>query len=343
MKNIYKNKIILVTGGTGSLGKALVKKLLKFQPKTIRVFDIDENRLFTMEHEIQVKNDELRFFLGDVRDKSRLRKAAKNVDFIFHLAALKHVMSCEYNAFEAVKTNVLGIQNIIEVALENNVEKVIFTSSDKAANPNNTMGATKLLGERLMTSAQYYRGSKRTIFSSVRFGNVIGSRGSVVDVFKKQIKDDLPITITNPEMTRFIMSIDSALQLVLKCAEFSKGGEVFVLRMPIIKLKDLADGLIREIAILYQKNIKNIKIKTIGMKPGETEYEDLMTETEAEKAFETKDLFVIPPEYYSNYKNRWLVGLKRTTLSEYNSKSGPFLSINKIRIIVKGILEQSDR
>lgn len=298
MKNLenklLKNKKILVTGGTGSIGKALVKKLLEYQPRVIRVFDINETELFEMEEELKIshpsiiKKDQVRFLIGDVRDKERVMRAMERVDVVFHLAGLKHVALCEYNPFEAVKTNVVGTQNVIDASLEHDVERVIFTSTDKAVYPHNVMGATKLLAERLVMSANGYRGNKRTIFSSVRFGNVIGTRGSVVPLFLKQIQQNSFITITDPLMTRFMMSRKQAVNLILKCACLAKRGETFILKMPVIKIGDLAS------VILESK--KDIKVKVIGLKAGETLYEELMTENEVNNSIETKDMFIITQE-----------------------------------------------
>lgn len=289
MKNVFGNKTILVTGAVGSIGKELVRQLLRLSPRYVRLFDQDESGLFDLQHEL--KNPKLRFFVGNIREKDRLKVAMENVDVVFHCAALKHVMSCEYNPLEAVKTNVLGVQNIIETALECNVEKVIFTSSDKAASPDNTMGATKLLGERLFTSANFYRGAKRTIFASVRFGNVIGSNGSVIPLFKNQIKEGGPLTLTDVNMTRFIMTIDEAVRLVMKCAELAKGGEIFVLKMPSMRIKDIAEVMIDKLS-----ENRKIQIKLIGPKPGETLYEELMTDEEARQIIELEDLFVLLPK-----------------------------------------------
>lgn len=290
MIDTFYNKTILITGATGSIGKALVKKLLNFRPASIRLLDLDESGLFDLQQELH-KYENLRFFVGNIREKDRLKVAMENVDFVFHCAALKHVIFCEYNPLEAVRTNILGIQNIIETALECNVEKVIFTSSDKAANPNNTMGATKLLGERLFTSANFYGGGKRTIFASVRFGNVIGSRGSVVPLFKNQIKEGTCLTLTDPQMTRFMMSNDDAIDLVLKCGKLAKGGEIFILKMPAMAIKDVAESMIEELA-----ENKEMEIKLIGAKPGETLGEELMTEEEANQMIELEDMFVLLPK-----------------------------------------------
>src|SRR3989338_2050069 len=179
-KHLFNGKNILITGGAGSLGHVLVKKLIEFEPKVIRIFDIGENALFEMQNDFPQQN--LRFLVGDIRDRQRLDMAMKDIDIVFHLAALKHVMSCEYNPFEAVKINILGTQNVVESAMQHDVEKVIYTSTDKATNPSNSMGVTKLAAERLVTSANYYKGKSRTIFASVRFGNVIGTNGSVIPV-----------------------------------------------------------------------------------------------------------------------------------------------------------------
>jgi len=298
---LFKNKVILITGGTGSLGKELVKELLNYQPRVIRIFDLDETEHFDMEREFElempwvVKQDLIRYLVGDVKDKDRIRRAMEKVDIVFHLAALKHVASCEYNPFEAVKTNVLGTQNLIDAALEQNVERVIFTSSDKAAYPHNTMGATKLLAERLVTSANYYKGGRRTVFASVRFGNVMGSRGSVIPLFLRQIQKGGPITVTDPAMTRFMMSKKQAVNLIFKCARIAKGGETFILKMPVARIGDLANVLIQESAQKFGKAPESIKMKIIGLKPGETFYEELMTEEEASRAIETNELFIVPP------------------------------------------------
>ncbi|MDW7733446.1 MAG: polysaccharide biosynthesis protein, partial [Methanolobus sp.] len=248
------------------------------------------------QHELKGYDDITRFLIGDVRDKERLHRAAEDIDVIFHTAALKHVGACEYNPFEAVKTNVLGTQNVIDVAINNNVGKIIFTSSDKAVNPSNTMGATKLLAEKLMTSANFSKGNHDCIFSSVRFGNVMGSRGSVIPLFKQQIRSGGSVTITDPTMTRFMMSMSQAVDLVLHSVEMAKGGEVFIFKMPTINISDLAQVLIEGVAPGYGHNPKDINIKIIGTKPGEKMYEELMTEDEAIRSLERDDMFIILPE-----------------------------------------------
>ena len=293
--NFLQNKNILITGGTGSLGRELVREVLKHNPKVVRIFDVDETEQFEFHHELKEHEDTVRFLLGDVRDKERLIHATEDIDIIFHTAALKHVMACEYNPFEAVKTNILGIQNVIDAAIANNVGNIIFTSSDKAVNPSNTMGATKLLAERLMTSANYYKGKRKCTFSSVRFGNVMGSRGSIIPLFKKQIEAGGPVTITDSEMTRFMMSMSQAVELVFRSAELAQGGEVFIFKMPTVNIMDLAEVLVEELAPRYGHKAKDIEVKIIGTIPGEKMYEELMTEDEATRAIEREDMFIIAP------------------------------------------------
>lgn len=300
----FKNKKILVTGGTGSLGKELVWHLLGFKDiKTIRILDVDETEQFEFQNELKGYEDKVRFLLGDVRDKERLNRAVEDIDVIFHTAALKHVTACEYNPFEAVKTNVLGTQNIIDVAIDNNVNKVIFTSSDKAVNPSNTMGATKLLAEKLMTAANYYKGARDCILFSVRFGNVMGSRGSVIPLFNQQIKSGGPLTITDNTMTRFMMSMSQAVNLIFKSMEIAQGGEVFIFKMPVVNISDLAEVLIQELAPRYGNRPENIEIEIIGTKPGEKMYEELMTEDEAARSLEMEDMFIILPEIKNELSN----------------------------------------
>jgi len=315
--NTFKNKKILVTGGTGCIGSEIVKSILNYEPKVIRIFSNDEDSTFKMSQEIGTSRNK-RFLIGDIRDKERLITAMKGIDIVYHAAALKHVPLCEYNPFEAIKTNVLGTQNVIEAAIENNVKKVINISTDKAVNPVNTMGATKLLAEKLITDANFYKGAVETIFSCVRFGNVLFSRGSVIPLFEDQIRDKKIVTITDPKMTRFMMSLNSTLNLVFKATLIAKGGEIFILKMPVVKLGDMADVVIKKYAEKYNCKTNDIKKEVIGPRPGEKIFEELMTETEAEKAFETKEMLIIPPEAEfginlktSDYKNAQKSKLKR--------------------------------
>lgn len=291
INGFYKDKVVLVTGGAGSIGSELVRKLLKLEPTVVRILDNNETSLFDLEHELQSKK--IRTFVGDVRDKERLKRAVEDVDIIFHAAALKHVPLCEYNPFEAVKTNVIGTQNLMDIALYEEVEKVILISTDKVVNPMNVVGATKLLAERLTISANYYKGKKKTAFSCVRFGNVLDSRGSVVPLFKKQIEKGGPVTVTDPEMTRFVMSIPKAVELILKAVKMTKGGEIFILKMPALRIVDLAETMIEELATKYGYKPEEIKIKIIGKRSGEKLYEELMTEDEAKYAIEKDELYVL--------------------------------------------------
>jgi len=330
MENYFKGKKILVTGGAGSLGKELVKRLLGHEPEVIRILDTNESEQFRFQNEMR-DPENLRFLIGSVRDRSRLERAMDGIDIIFHLAALKHVMSCEYNPLEAVKTNISGIQNLVEAALNNDVEKVIYTSSDKAANPNNTMGATKLLGERLMTSANYYSGAKRTAFASVRFGNVMDTSGSVIPLWKHQIENNLPLTVTDHDMTRFIMSKNSALELILKCATISHGGEIFILKMPVMRIGDLVDAIV-------ESHGKEVKEEIIGPKPGETSYEELMTEPESERALETEDMFIIPShlrDVIGEAKRFEYTDAKPVSIKRYDSRDEKPLSKEEIKELLK--------
>jgi len=294
ISTFFKGKVILVTGGAGSIGSTLVKNLLKLEPEAIRILDNNETGLFDLEQDLQA--DVIRTFVGDVRDKERLLRAFEGVDIVFHAAALKHVPLCEYNPFDAVKTNVVGTQNVIDATLDREVRKVVLISTDKAVDPVNVMGATKLLAERLMISANNYKGKRDTAFSCVRFGNVLNTRGSVIPLFKKQISSGGPLTLTDPEMTRFMMSIPKAVDLVLKAAEMAAGGEIFILKMPVLRMGDLAEATIKTWAPTYGYNTNQIQIKTIGKRPGEKLYEALMTEEEAENAYENKEMFIVLPQ-----------------------------------------------
>ena len=335
--DFLQNKNILITGGTGSLGRELVREILKHNPKVVRVFDVDETEQFEFHHELKEHEDNVRFLLGDVRDRERLIRAAEDVDITFHTAALKHVMACEYNPFEAVKTNILGMQNVIDVAIDNNVSKIIFTSSDKAVNPSNTMGATKLLAEKLVTSANFYKGDRDCVFSSVRFGNVMGSRGSVIPLFKQQIKAGGPLTITDPTMTRFMMSMSQAVELVLKSIDMAQGGEVFIFKMPTVNISDLAEVLIEGVAPRYDYKVSDVGVDIIGSKPGEKMYEELMTEDEAVRSLERDDMFIILPEIEDELTKIDKSAYNATPIrsKDYVSKDAMPITKDEIRAILK--------
>lgn len=281
------NKTILVTGGVGSIGSELVKKILDFSPKQIRVFDNNEFQLFKAIQQYQGREN-LRFLLGDVRDQDRVAWAMQGVDTVFHTAALKHVALNEYSPFESVKTNVIGTQNLLEAALTNKIATFINISTDKAANPTSTMGASKLLAERLTVGADYYKGKVDTAFASVRFGNVLNSSGSVVPIFLEQIKTGGPVTVTDKNMVRYFMTIPDAVELILKAAAISRGGEIFILKMLALKIVDLAQVMSESLAK------KPLPIKFIGKKPGEKLYEKIVTRTEASQALELPDMYVLP-------------------------------------------------
>ncbi len=293
LKKYYENKIILVTGGCGSIGSEIVKKLLRFNVKSIRIFDNDEGKLFEIEQEL--KSKKIRPLIGDVRDKDRLMGAVENVDIIFHAAALKHVPLCEYNPFEAVKTNIIGTQNVIKASLQEEIDKLIFISTDKAVNPTGVMGASKLLAEKIVISANNFKGRKKTTFCSVRFGNVLNSYGSVIPLFKNQIKNGGPVTVTDPDMTRFFMKIPRAVDLVLKAGCLSQGGEIFIFKMPTVRIGDLAQASIETFAHYYDLDKKNIKIMVVGKRLGEKMHEELMNEIDKENTYENNEMFVIIP------------------------------------------------
>jgi len=333
MTNIFKGKNILVTGGTGSIGSEIVRSVLHYGPGVVRVLDNDENGLFNLEQDLH-DHTNVRFLSGDLRDKERLIRAVEGIHIIFHAAALKHVPLCEYNPFEAVKTNVLGTQNIIEAAIGEEIDKLITISTDKAVNPINVMGATKLLAERLTISASSYSGARKTIFSCVRFGNVLHSRGSVVPIFRNQIIKGGPVTITDKKMTRFVMSISRAVSLVFKAAEIAKGGEIFILKMPAILIADLAEAMIEELAPAYGYDPKAIELRVTGKRVGEKEHEELMTEEEARSAYETEDMFIISPmELNTKYKV--------TSKKKYSSNNQKTVIKKEIKRLIKDNLHLS--
>lgn len=327
----FKDKKVLVIGGTGTIGTSLVKQILKEEPSVIRIFSRDEYKQFNLQNEIGQKNN-LRFLIGDVRNYERVLSAMSDIDYVFHTAAMKHVPSCEYNPYEAVLTNIIGTNNVIKAAIAQDVKKVVFTSSDKAISPTNNYGATKLTAERLMISAEYSKGKAKTVFSSVRFGNVMGSRGSVIPLFKKQILNKKKVTVTNLSMSRFMMTLTQATELTIKALKESKGGETFVLKMPVILLKDLLSVIIEETCKEYQLNCEEIEVQEIGLRPGEKMYEELMTLDESTFALELPDMFLIPSNFgkANSYQNA-----SKAPQGTYSSESQESISKEEVRQLLK--------
>lgn len=335
-RDFYRNKTILITGGAGSIGREIVKKVLDYSPDVVRVFDNNETGLFDLEQELNSAN--IRLLVGDMRDKERLEMALEDVDIVFHAAALKHVPLCEFNPFDAVKTNIIGTQNLLRVALQNEVEKFILISTDKVVNPTNVMGATKLLAERLTISANYYKGNRKTVFSCVRFGNVMGSRGSVIPLFMKQIQGGENLTVTDPEMTRFIMSIGKAVDLILKAGRISRSGEIFILKMPSMRVQDLADAMREEYAPEYGRKPEEIALKIVGKRPGEKMHEELISSIECENVWENDELFIIAPQtncpgWPSHYTTP--EGFAKTARKTYSSEDGNLLSKAEIKKTIR--------
>jgi len=332
--NNFRDKRVLVTGAAGTVGKALVKKLLEDNlVGELIALDNNESEVFFLNEMYRGKYN----FVGhvaDVRDKEKMKRLTRGVDVIFHAAAYKHVILSEMDPFDYVQVNAIGTQNLLEAALENNVELLINTSTDKAVNPTNVMGATKLLGERLVSAANVYAGTPKVKFSSVRFGNVLGSRGSLLPLLIKQIKQGGPVTLTDERMTRFVMSIQDAVYLVLKSANLAKGGEVFVLKMKAVRILDLIKAVIELVAPRFGYRPEDIEIKKIGAKPGEKLYEELMNSEEITHAWELKDMFVILPRFKDFYKGRsyeYPDLVSKKVDKPYISAEEEFLSIDEIK------------
>lgn len=333
------DKSVLVTGCCGTVGSELVRQLLEeYAVGELIGLDNNESELFFSEQR-HLKYPGAGFFLADVRDKDKLVRKFKGVDIVFHAAAFKHVILCERSPFEAVQTNILGVRNIIDAACEAGVQRVIFTSSDKAVNPTNVMGTSKLMGERLMTAANSTIKGKGPVFASTRFGNVLGSRGSVIPIFREQIKRGGPVTLTDPEMTRFIMSIKEATRLVIDSAALVRGGEVFVTKMPVIRIKDLAEVMIRELAPGYGYAPADIMIENIGTKAGEKLYEELMSDEETRRTTELELYFSVLPAFRCMYKEiqyEYPDTVSTTVTNPYNSANERTLTQDELRDFLIG-------
>ena len=329
---MFQGKKILITGGTGSLGQALTKRLLKNDVETIRIFSRNESKQIQMESEFN--DPRLRFFLGDVRDKERLVRAVEDVDYVFHTAALKHVPKIEYNPFEAIKTNVIGSQNVIEACLESNVEKAVGVGTDKAVSPLNTYGATKLLMEKLFVTANNYLNPKKypTKFIALRYGNVLGSSGSVVPKFIEQLSGKNKITITDPQMTRFSISMDDALSFILKATEIGKGSEIFVPKLQAYTISDVKESL-NEIFGDYGEEI-------VGIRPGEKLHETLINKDEMRYSWEYENVYMITnplyPMFHPNVITDTYSGIKKIeNMESYSSNNVAKIPKNNFKEILK--------
>jgi len=318
MTDLFTNKKILITGGTGSLGYALTQRILKTDASTIRVYSRDEGKQTEMESNLN--DGRLRFLIGDIRDKPRLSRALEDIDIVIHAAALKQVPVAEYNPFEAVKTNVEGTQNLIESCLDNEVEKLLAVGTDKAVSPFNTYGATKFLMERLVVSANRYKGEHKTKFICIRYGNVLGSRGSVVPLFINQIKNNKKITITDPTMTRFTITMNQALDAIFRALKNGIGGEVFVPKLDAYRLGDLKDAIIE---LLDAKNETEI----ISVRVGEKLHESLLSNDEIRSTFETEKDYVLTDNAIDNIKKAELENM-------YSSDKVRLLSKEEIKKIL---------
>lgn len=319
-----KGKRVFVTGACGTIGRELVRQLLTdHEIGELIGIDNSESELFFLEQRF-LQHDNARFFLADVRDNKKLSRQMKHMQIVFHTAAFKHVILCERSPFEAIQTNIIGVQNVISAAAENKVEKVVFTSSDKAVNPTNVMGTSKLMGERLISAASSNQRGDGPLFVSTRFGNVLGSRGSVIPIFREQIRNGGPVTLTDPDMTRFIMSIEEAVRLVIDSASLACGGEVFITKMPIIRIKDLAEVMVQELATSFGQQPEEIAIKNIGVKAGEKMYEELMNIEETRRTWELSRYFVVLPAYGSIYnaiKYQYPDIISQEVSNPYNSQN----------------------
>ncbi|MBM4285379.1 MAG: polysaccharide biosynthesis protein [Deltaproteobacteria bacterium] len=344
MDAFYRNKVILITGAAGTVGREVVSQLLPWGPAELRLMDNNETELFFMGENYRSAGC-VRAFLGDVRDADKLRLVAKGADIIFHIAAFKHVYLSEYNPLDAVQTNVLGVNNVVFAALRHHVPYVLFTSSDKAVNPTNVMGTSKLLGERIITAANIVNTNQNQVFASVRFGNVLGSRGSVLPIFLEQIRKGGPVTITDAQMTRFIMTVPEAGRLVLEACSLACGGEVFITKMAVVRIVDLARAMIELLAPRYGFDPADLPLAYVGPRPGEKLFEELMTESEVAHSLELPRLFVVLPALrafyqkiaYNYYNDQDFPKAERA----YNSSNEACLHLSAIKryLVRSGVLE----
>ena len=329
---MFKDKTILITGGTGSLGQALTKRLLEMDVRAVRIFSRNESRQIQMESKFQ--DERLRFLIGDVRDYQRLEMALEDVDVVFHTAALKHVPKIEYNPFESIKTNVIGSQNVIDACLKRNVERAVCIGTDKAVSPLNTYGSTKLLMEKLFVAANNYlnREKYRTIFLAVRYGNVLGSSGSVIPKFIEQIRANKPVTITDPKMTRFSITMNEALDFILNSVKIAKGSEIFVPKLRAYNIVDVKNAL--------TELLSDTSEKIMGIRTGEKLHETLINEDEIRYSWDLKNMYMIASPLYTLFNDKNIKesyqGIKKIEeMQKYSSDLADKISMKDLKTIIK--------
>ena len=327
---MFKDKVLMITGGTGSFGNAVLKRFLETDLKEIRIFSRDEKKQDDMRKEY--KNEKIKFYIGDVRNINSIKDSIYNVDYLFHAAALKQVPSCEFFPMEAVKTNIIGTDNVLTAAIHAGVKKVICLSTDKAAYPINAMGTSKAMMEKVFVAKSRVVDPNKTLICGTRYGNVMCSRGSVIPLFIKQIKRGQPITITNPHMTRFIMSLEEAVKLVIFAFENAQSGDIMVRKAPSCTIKILAQALIE----LFKSNTE---IKIIGVRHGEKMYETLLTSEECVNTIDMGDFYRIPMDKRDlNYDKYFDKGnVKKCELKEFNSDNTKLLSVEEVKEVLSNL------
>jgi len=321
----FNNRSVLITGACGTIGLELTRQLCGTGASRIICIDNNETELFYLQETFKTI-PRVECYLADLRDLKSLKLRMHDIDIVLHSAALKHVGLCEESPDQAIQTNILGASNVIEAALTNNVKRVIFTSSDKAVNPTNVMGTSKLMGERLFTAAAMSKNKKETIFASTRFGNVLGSRGSVVPLFKSQIEKGGPVTLTSSEMTRFVMTVQDAVALVLESVWMAVGGEVFITKMAVLRIEDIANVMIERLA-----SDSGVKIKVIGQKPGEKMYEELMNEEEVRRTYELDKFFVVLSAFVDPSESSYpLIAGTKNPIHPYQSSREQCMTVQEV-------------
>ena len=301
MRGNWHGKTVLITGVCGTVGRELLRQIVVESPAEIVGVDNNESEMFFLGEEYAA-NHAIQLYVGDIRTRETLMDRFRGVHVVLHAAALKHVSLCEKSPRDAVQTNIHATQNVIDAAIANGVQRVLFTSSDKAVNPTNVMGTSKLMAERLMSAANAERRADGPIFASTRFGNVLGSRGSVIPLFDRQIAAGGPVTLTDENMTRFIMTLQEAVRLVIGSTFLARGGEVFVTKMPVLRIVDLARAMIQELALGYGHRPDDIAIEAVGPRPGEKLYEELLNDEETRRTVETDAYYIVLPALKSHYE-----------------------------------------